>query len=219
MSKVSILSAMNYAAKMHSGQKRKNGDDYITHPLSVANRLAEAGEDEKTQIVGLFHDLLEDTNAKDEDIAEYGDDILHSVVLLSKNRIDDKKSYINNILSDKMAKAVKNADRIDNLTDCAASDDLIFKIRYLSNTEEYYKGKFSKELDDLIDSVKKDVEQQAENINVENIRAEYEAYHSRYILYEDDRVYIKTQYGYFKKYEDLDSFYLDFNESEVERIY
>ena len=215
---MSILNAMDYAAKMHNGQKRKNGDDYITHPISVANRLAQAGEDEKTQIVGLFHDLLEDTKAKDEDIAKYGDDVLHSVILLSKNRAENKKAYIGNILSNKMAKAVKNADRIDNLTDCAACDDLIFKIRYLSNTEEYYKGKFSKELDDLIDSVKKDITQLSKDIKEENIRAEYKAYHSRYILYEDGRIYIETKYGYFKRYEALDLFYLDFDECEIEKI-
>lgn len=215
---MSMLNAMDYAARMHNGQKRKNGDDYITHPISVANRLAEAGEDEKTQIVGLFHDLLEDTKARDEDIAEYGDDVLRSVILLSKNRAENKKAYIDNILSDKMAKAVKNADRIDNLTDCAACDDLIFKVRYLSNTEEYYKGKFSKELDNLIDSVKKDIMQQAEDIKKENIRAEYNAYHSRYILYEDGHIYIETKYGYFKRYEDLDSFYLDFDECEIEKL-
>ena len=46
-----------------------------------------------------------------------------------------------------MAKAVKNADRIDNLKDLKNSKNDSFIQKYLKETQEYYYGKFSEELD------------------------------------------------------------------------
>ena len=56
-----IRSAYECAAAAHEGQKRKNGDPYIIHPLSVAEIIVEMGLDTDSICAGLLHDCIEDT--------------------------------------------------------------------------------------------------------------------------------------------------------------
>ena len=58
-----IKTAYNYAAKAHKLQKRHSGDPYISHPLAVANILAELKLDGPTITTALLHDTIEDTKA------------------------------------------------------------------------------------------------------------------------------------------------------------
>lgn len=71
--------AIQYATKMHSGQKRKNSkhDDYIVHPIEVMYILFDHSiTDEITLIVAVLHDVVEDTPATLEDIAKlFGSDV------------------------------------------------------------------------------------------------------------------------------------------------
>lgn len=60
--------AINYATKKHLGQKRKSGEPYITHPLSVCSILIDWGMDADTAIAGVLHDTVEDTDATLEEI-------------------------------------------------------------------------------------------------------------------------------------------------------
>ena len=57
-----IRAAYRKAAEMHRGQMRKSGDEYITHPLAVAQILAELGMDTTTLVAALLHDTVEDTS-------------------------------------------------------------------------------------------------------------------------------------------------------------
>jgi GTP pyrophosphokinase len=50
------------AERMHEGQMRKSGEAYITHPLAVAQILAELGMDTTTLVAALLHDTVEDTS-------------------------------------------------------------------------------------------------------------------------------------------------------------
>ena len=50
------------AEQMHRGQLRKSGQPYITHPLAVAQILAELGMDTTTLAAALLHDTVEDTS-------------------------------------------------------------------------------------------------------------------------------------------------------------
>lgn len=148
-------SALELALKWHDGQLRRDGSAYILHPIRVAIYLKNRGYDEDCQIIGLFHDLLEDTNVPESEIEAFGPDILRVVKLLTK-KPDDRKymeGYLDRILADPVAKAVKNADRIDNLTDSLNCEDYEFQRRYLAESNKKYRGRFSEELDSCIDAL------------------------------------------------------------------
>ncbi|MCR5755027.1 MAG: HD domain-containing protein [Acetatifactor sp.] len=138
MDNVQFERALAFALKQHAGQTRKNGEPYIVHPISVANYLRQNGKSLTYQVVGLFHDLLEDTDATEDEIREYGEDVLEAVKLLTKTKGISTKDYLNEILKNPIATAVKEADRIDNLRDAAKSTDEEFILRYLKETEDYY---------------------------------------------------------------------------------
>lgn len=57
-----VARAYEYAEKAHSGQRRRTGHSYITHPLAVANILASFKLDPETICAALLHDVLEDTS-------------------------------------------------------------------------------------------------------------------------------------------------------------
>lgn len=64
------------ASRAHEGQMRKSGDAYITHPVAVAQILAELGLNSETVIAALLHDTVEDTNYSLKQIkAEFGDQV------------------------------------------------------------------------------------------------------------------------------------------------
>lgn len=63
--------AYNLALSAHKGQKRKSGEDYVTHSINVAIILAEMEADEDTIISGLLHDVIEEkTSVTLKDIEE-----------------------------------------------------------------------------------------------------------------------------------------------------
>ncbi len=68
--------AYDVAARWHSGQKRKSGDPYITHPLAVATILAELGMNTETICAALLHDTVEDTAYTLTELrSEFGEDV------------------------------------------------------------------------------------------------------------------------------------------------
>lgn len=68
------------AEERHATQMRKSGDPYITHPLAVANILAELGMDTTTLVAALLHDTVEDTGYTLEALkAEFGEEVGHLV--------------------------------------------------------------------------------------------------------------------------------------------
>ena len=56
------------AEKAHSGQLRKSGEPYITHPVAVAQILTELGMDLPTIMAALLHDTVEDTSYSIDEI-------------------------------------------------------------------------------------------------------------------------------------------------------
>src|SRR5215831_15507349 len=57
-----LRKAYEVAELMHRGQMRKSGEPYITHPLAVAQKVAELGMDTTTVVAALLHDTVEDTS-------------------------------------------------------------------------------------------------------------------------------------------------------------
>ncbi|MCL2556556.1 MAG: bifunctional (p)ppGpp synthetase/guanosine-3',5'-bis(diphosphate) 3'-pyrophosphohydrolase [Firmicutes bacterium] len=80
-----ISSAFSYAKKMHKTQKRASGEDYIIHPIAVANILIDLGLDAATIAAALLHDVIEDTKASDVDIIKkFGQEIFELVSGVTK---------------------------------------------------------------------------------------------------------------------------------------
>lgn len=141
----SVRHALEFAAEKHAGQKRIGGDDYITHPIAVCEIVKAQGYGEAYQIAALFHDLLEDTNATEEEILRLGNqEILDAVKLLTKHKGYDMAEYIGAIKKNEIAFAVKAADRLHNLQ-CALVTNVEFKRKYILETVDWYLD-FSKEI-------------------------------------------------------------------------
>ena len=66
-----IRAAFDYADRAHNGQLRKDGTPYITHPIAVAQIVAEELRlDSEAIEAALLHDTLEDTDATHQELAE-----------------------------------------------------------------------------------------------------------------------------------------------------
>lgn len=123
----------------HGNQTRIGGEPYYTHPLSVGEILCNKGYvSDMYFLTGLFHDLLEDTDASEDEILQFGGgNVLEAVKLLTKSEGYIMGEYIGNIKNNEIAKVVKLADRLHNLQ-CAKVASKKFKDRYIKETEEYY---------------------------------------------------------------------------------
>ncbi len=92
--------AIDVATKAHSGQKRRSGEPYIIHPLSVAAILIEWEMDIDSVLAGVLHDTVEDTSLTLEQIETYfGRDVaflVDGVTKVSKARsgMRDLGSYL-----------------------------------------------------------------------------------------------------------------------------
>ncbi|WP_445170600.1 RelA/SpoT family protein [Mycolicibacterium sp. Dal123E01] len=72
--------AYEVAEAKHADQLRRSGDPYITHPLAVANILAELGMDTIALVAALLHDTVEDTGYSMEALtADFGEEVGHLV--------------------------------------------------------------------------------------------------------------------------------------------
>ncbi len=80
-----VTRAFAYGRRMHDGQFRKNQENYIVHPVSVAIILARIPVDTATVVAAILHDVLEDTQAVPEEIrAQFGEEVLKLVEGVTK---------------------------------------------------------------------------------------------------------------------------------------
>ena len=132
------FAALAYATAKHNGQTRKEGVPYITHPIAVAEILEKKGYGEDYIIAGLFHDLLEDTDATEDEILELSNEsVLCAVKLLTKQSGYNMREYIDGIKRNSIAFAVKAADRLHNLQ-CAPAASVEFRKKYIAESREWY---------------------------------------------------------------------------------
>jgi GTP pyrophosphokinase len=83
--------AYQVARTAHTGQLRKSGEEYITHPVAVTQILVELGLDQETIIASLLHDTVEDTPySLDQLRSDFGDQIASLVDGVTKL---DKLTY------------------------------------------------------------------------------------------------------------------------------
>lgn len=87
---------------------------------------------------GLFHDLLEDTDATYEEIEKLSNaKIAEAVKLLTKESGYIMKNYIERIKNNDIAKMVKLADRIHNLSEAKLAS-IDFQVNYIKETEDWF---------------------------------------------------------------------------------
>lgn len=80
-----IAEAYALSARLHSGQRRRSGEPYITHPIAVAEILAELHLDANTIKAALLHDVVEDTSIGIDEIEQrFGKDVALLVDGVSK---------------------------------------------------------------------------------------------------------------------------------------
>ena len=106
--------AIEIATEAHKGQYDKAGNDYIGHPL----RVMEMGTTENEKIVGVLHDVVEDTDWTFEALAAEGfsEEViaaLRCVTKLSENENYD--DFIERVKKNPLAVAVKINDLSDNM--------------------------------------------------------------------------------------------------------
>ncbi len=109
-----IQRAIEIATEAHRGQKDKAGNDYIGHPL----RVMEAGKSTEEKIVGVLHDVVEDSDWTFEQLSEEGFskeviEALKCVTKLSEEEPYDK--FIARVRTNPIAVAVKINDLSDNM--------------------------------------------------------------------------------------------------------
>jgi GTP diphosphokinase / guanosine-3',5'-bis(diphosphate) 3'-diphosphatase len=77
--------AFLFGARAHGDQHRRSGEDFILHPLGVAQILAGLEADDPTLAAALVHDVVEDTESSIEDVrSEFGDEVARLVEGVTK---------------------------------------------------------------------------------------------------------------------------------------
>lgn len=122
-----VRRAYYYAAQAHDGQRRRSGEQYVTHPLAVATILAEMHMDHQSLMAAMLHDVIEDTGIPKEALIEqFGEavaDLVDGVSKLTQINFDSKEqAQAENFQKMAMAMArdirviiVKLADRLHNM--------------------------------------------------------------------------------------------------------
>jgi GTP pyrophosphokinase len=116
-----------FSAREHRGQVRRSGEPYLVHPLNVASILADLKADDVSIVVGLLHDVLEDTLTTKESIEQqFGAEVSELVDGLTKigrfsyvsreeEQAETFRKMILAMVSDLRVVLVKLADRLHNM--------------------------------------------------------------------------------------------------------
>ena len=104
-----------FAADFHRTQLDKAGEPYIRHPIRVAFEVAHMGPE--YELVGLFHDLVEDTACTLDDIRKiWGATIADGVAAITHHGDEDYfAEYLPRVMQNLHARTAKKADADDNL--------------------------------------------------------------------------------------------------------
>lgn len=107
-----------YAAKAHAWQKDKAGAPYILHPLRVGLTFSLLPHAESEIIVGVLHDVVEDTDAILSDVSvelDLTDAETAAIDAISKRVNEDYPTYLARVAANRLAREVKYEDLRDNV--------------------------------------------------------------------------------------------------------
>ena len=75
--RTAVRHAFEFACERHADQRRYSGDEFITHPVGVAQICAGMRLDTATLCAALLHDTVEDTSADLEEVREaFGEELV-----------------------------------------------------------------------------------------------------------------------------------------------
>ena len=146
-----IKSAYAYAAAMHDGQFRVSGEPYISHPIAVAEIVAELGLDTDSICAALLHDTVEDCSDKtnlEEVRKKFGDEVAMLVDGLTKivqvNVEDKEEAHVENIRKMLLAMShdirvifIKLCDRLHNMRTLGVKKDEKRRVTALETMQVY----------------------------------------------------------------------------------
>lgn len=122
-----LVRAYQYSLDKHEGQKRRSGEDYISHCVEVAKILIEIRLDTVSIAAGLLHDVVEDTDTSVDEIrTEFGSEIATIVDGLTKissfalgsaaeRQVETYRKLLVHTARDARVILVKLADRLHNM--------------------------------------------------------------------------------------------------------
>ena len=122
-----LARAYRFSERAHAGQKRKSGEDFVSHCVEVAKILADLQLDSVTVASGLIHDVVEDTAVTVADIErEFGREIAQIVDGLTKignlplnstqeRQVENYRKLLLSIAKDARVILIKLADRLHNM--------------------------------------------------------------------------------------------------------
>ncbi|MGH7665100.1 MAG: RelA/SpoT family protein [Gemmatimonadaceae bacterium] len=123
-----LARAYRFSERAHAGQKRRSGENYVSHCVEVAKILAALQLDSVTVASGLIHDVVEDTLVTVADVEqEFGRDIAAIVDGLTKigslplsssqqeRQVENYRKLLLSIAKDVRVILIKLADRLHNM--------------------------------------------------------------------------------------------------------
>ncbi len=108
-----LVDAMALATEAHKGQFDKSGVAYILHPLRIMHLM----HTETEKIVGVLHDIIEDTPITLQDLKEkgYSQEVIDALDHLTKREGEKYGDFIKRCRGNLIALKVKIADLEDNM--------------------------------------------------------------------------------------------------------
>tara|TARA_A100001015_G_scaffold320314_1_gene446234 strand:- start:1771 stop:3882 length:2112 start_codon:yes stop_codon:yes gene_type:complete len=161
-----IERAYRYAERSHTGQVRQTGDLYITHPLAVANILADMHMDPEGLMAAMLHDVIEDTGVTKGQISRrFGRTVADLV---------DGVSKLNEIEFE--SKAQQQAESFQKMTLAMSRDirvvlvklaDRLHNMRTLGTLSADKRRRIARETMEIYAPI-------AQRLGIEHVRIEYE---------------------------------------------
>ncbi|MDO5665490.1 MAG: HD domain-containing protein [Bacteroidia bacterium] len=108
-----LIRANEIAIEAHIGKQDKNGQPYLGHVL----RVASAGHTLQEKIIGMLHDVVEDSDWTLEDLAKEGfsDEVLRAVDAITHKDSETYDEYLTRVEKNPLAIRVKLNDLSDNM--------------------------------------------------------------------------------------------------------
>jgi GTP pyrophosphokinase len=125
--RAAVSRAFEFACERHADQLRRSGDEFITHPVGVAQICAAMRLDTETLCAALLHDTVEDTSASLEEIgAEFGEEVAQLVDGVTKltgitfesrdeRQAENYRKMMVAMATDVRVILIKLADRLHNM--------------------------------------------------------------------------------------------------------